>query len=308
MSRCLFLKTRLCLRIPSVHFSYFDPGTRRYQTIESQPIGLVLGPSPHVQRTEIVGGNGSQVATAEQLGRDIVYIKDDPGQLRQRATAWYQSTLFLFWHAVPLALFGAAVWYDRRRQRWYGDVRYARFRQAGKEAQQGLAQAEQVLAGSDSQVFYETLSHTLQEYLAAKLDLPPGRIDADAISGCGVPHDCEQRIHEVLITCEYVRFAPGSGDGDLQSMLAAVQDIVNQLEREQTFPVAVTARAAVKHTCVPETAAGRVDGVYTWNLSYATAVSKNRNSCCSISSRTRVPSGSAKFSPSCPAGSPKPTG
>ncbi len=230
--------------IPSVHFSYFDPGTRRYQTIESQPIGLVLGPSPYVQRTEIVGGNGSQVATAEQLGRDIVYIKDDPGQLRQRATAWYQSTLFLFWHAVPLALFGAAVWYDRRRQRWYGDVRYARFRQAGKEAQQGLAQAEQALAGSDSQVFYETLSHTLQEYLAAKLDLPPGRIDADAISGCGVPHDCEQRIHEIITKCEYVRFAPGSGDGDLQSMLAAVQDIVNQLEREQTFPVAVTARAA----------------------------------------------------------------
>ena len=230
--------------IPSVHFSYFDPGTRRYQTIESQPIALVLRPSPHAQRAEVVGGNGSQAATDEQLGRDIVYIKDDPGQLQHRATAWYQSTLFLFWHAVPLALFGAAVWYDRRRQRWHGDVRYARFTRAGKEARQGLAQAEQALAGSDSHTFYETLSHTLQEYLAAKLDLPPGRIDADTISGCGVSGDCEQRIHAVITTYEYVRFAPGSGDADQQSMLAAAHDIVNQLEREQTFPVAATARAA----------------------------------------------------------------
>ena len=28
--------------IPSVHFSYFDPQARRYQTIESQAISLVL--------------------------------------------------------------------------------------------------------------------------------------------------------------------------------------------------------------------------------------------------------------------------
>ena len=230
--------------IPSVHFSYFDPGTHRYQTIESQPIGLVLRPSPHAQRAEVIGGNGAQAETAEQLGRDIVFIKDDPGQLQDRATAWYQSRFFLFWHAIPLALFGAAVWYDRRRQRWYGDVHYARFMRAGKEARQGLVQAEKALAGSDFHAFYERLSHTLQEYLAAKLDLPPGRIDAEAISGCGVVGDCEQRIHEVLTTCERVRFAPGSGDADRQNILATAQDIVNQLEREQTFPATATARAA----------------------------------------------------------------
>jgi hypothetical protein len=228
--------------IPSVHFSYFDPGTRRYQTIESQPISLILRPSPHAQRAEVVGGNGSQPATAEELGRDIVYIKDDPGQLQQRGTAWSQSTFFLFWHAVPLALFGAAVWYDRRRQRWHGDVRYARFTRAGKEARQGLARAEQALVGSDSHAFYETLSHTLQEYLAAKLGLPPGRIDAEAIRACGVSDDCETRIQMVLSTCEQVRFAPGSGDGDMHTALAAAQDIVNQLEREQAFPA--TAQAA----------------------------------------------------------------
>jgi hypothetical protein len=227
--------------IPPVHFSYFDPEARRYQTIESQAISLVLRPSSHAQpaeRAEVVGGNGSQAATAEQLGRDIVYIKDDPGQLQQRTTAWYQSRLFVFWHAVPLGLFGAAVWYDRRRQRLYADVRYARFTRAGKEARQGLAGAEQALADSDSQVFYETLSHILQKYLAAKLGLPPGRIDAEAIRECEVSADCEQRIQAVFSTCEQVRFAPGSGDGDRQSTLAAVQDIVNQLEREQTFSAA----------------------------------------------------------------------
>ena len=141
---------------------------------------------------------------------------------------------------MPLVLFGAAVWYDRRRQRLHADVRYARFTRAGKEARQGLAQAEQALANSDPHAFYEMLSHTLQEYLAAKLDLPPGRIDAETIRACGLPAACEQRIHEVRTTCEQIRFAPGSGDGDRQTMLAAVQDIVKQLEREQTFSAATT--------------------------------------------------------------------
>jgi hypothetical protein len=71
----------------------------------------------------------------------------------------------------------------------------------------------------------------MQEYLGAKLDLPPGGIDADTVAQRGIPADCVQRIRDFLTTCEHVRFAPASGDGDMRGTLALATDVMQRLER-----------------------------------------------------------------------------
>lgn len=226
--------------IPAVRFSYFDPQQRRYQTLESQSIALVVRPPKSAPQAEVVVGGvaASHAAPEEKLGRDIVYIKDDPGRLLARRGPAYRSTIFIFWQPVPLALFAAAVWYDRRRQRLSGDVRYARFSRAGKHARRGLAAAEQALAQGDRQRFYDAVSRTMQEYLAAKLDLPPGGIDLQAVRTRGVPPDCVQHIDQFFATCEQVRFAPGTGDGDMRGTLALAQEVVKRLERVRRLQTA----------------------------------------------------------------------
>jgi tetratricopeptide (TPR) repeat protein len=236
--------------IPPLRFSYFDPQARRYQTLESQPIALKVRPPQNAPRAEVVTGLGPAARNApeEKLGRDIVYIKDDPGRLLAPANAWYRSLPFLLWQPVPLLLFAAAVWYDRRRQRLTGDVRYARFTRAGKHAKRALAAAQRALATGNREQFYDALSRTMQEYLAAKLDLPPGAIDADAVAGRGVPDACAERVRDFLTTCEQVRFAPGADDGDMRGTLALAQDVIKQLER--TRRIAPTAAAAVVLLCV----------------------------------------------------------
>ncbi|MFQ5665538.1 MAG: BatD family protein [Candidatus Binatia bacterium] len=220
--------------VPAVRFSYFDPQARRYRTLRSQPIALVVRPPQHAQRAEIIAGgaSGARVAAQEKLGRDIVYIKDDPGHLARPAAAWYRSVPFLCWQPLPLLLLAGAVWYERRRERLTGDLRYARFTRAGKSARRGLAVANQALAGQDRVQFYDAVSRTLREYLAAKLDLPPGGVDATSLGSCGVPEACAQRLRELFATCEQVRFAPSSGDGDMRGTLALAQDVIRQLERE----------------------------------------------------------------------------
>ncbi len=225
--------------IPVVRFSYFDPQARRYQTLESQPIALVVRPPQNAPGPNIVtsAAPAARSVADEKLGRDIVYIKDDPGGLVARSETWYGSLPFLLWQPVPLLLFGAAVWYDRRRQRLSGDVRYARFTRAGKQARRALAAAEQALAlalaGRDRARFYDTVSRTMQEYLGAKLDLPPGGIDAEAVTRRGVPEECAQRIRDFFATCEQVRFAPGAGDGDMRGTLALARAVIKRLERER---------------------------------------------------------------------------
>jgi tetratricopeptide (TPR) repeat protein len=231
--------------IPPVRFSYFDPQTRGYRTLESQPIALVVHPPQNVAGAEVVTGGAPATRTLpeEKLGRDIVYIKDDPGRLVPQADAWYRSLPFLAWQPVPLLLLAAAVWYDRRRQRLSGDLRYARFTRAGKHAKQALAAAERALAAGNRQQFYDALSRTMQEYLAAKLDLPPGAIDADAIAGRGVSAEVARRVRDFFTTCEQVRFAPGASDGDMRGTLALAQEVIKQLER--TRRIAPSLAAAV---------------------------------------------------------------
>ncbi len=219
--------------IPAVHFSYFDPEAAQYRTLSSQPIRLLLQPAPD-------GPAGTLPAQTEQLGQDIVYIKDEPGRFHSPGQMWYRSPAFWLWHVVPLSLLGAAVWYDRRRRRLSGDARYARFARAGKQARHGLRAAEQALAESDSAALYALLSRTLQDYLAAKLDLPPGRIEPGTVVARGVSADCVRRVAEVMAACEQARFAPGTAAGGGLSVLRAVEDIVGQLEREYTFPAVAT--------------------------------------------------------------------
>jgi hypothetical protein len=233
--------------VPAVHFSYFDPQTRRYETARTDPIALVVRPPHNVARQEVFapGTPGQHVAPEEKLGHDIVYIKDDPGALSVRADHWYGSSFFWLWQPMPLLLFVAAVWYDRRRQRLTGDVRYARFSRAGKQARQGLAAAGKALANGESTAFYDAVSRTMQDYLAAKLDLPPGAIDADAVARRGAPAESVQHIAQFFATCEQIRFAPSSSDGDMRGVLTLAQQIVRRLERQRGLAPTAQTRAEV---------------------------------------------------------------
>jgi hypothetical protein len=229
--------------IPPVRFSFFDPQARRYETLQSQPIALVVRAPQNAPRTDVVGAAPpARAVPEEQLGRDIVYIKDDPGALQSRGERWTRSFVFVAWQPLPLGLVVGAIWYDRRRRRLTGDVRYARFSRAGKQARRGLAAAEQALANGGRDTFYDVLSRTMQDYLGAKLDLPPGAITGETVSARAVPEDCVQRIREFFATCEQVRFAPAAADGDMRGTLALAQEIVRQLERQRR--IASNSRAA----------------------------------------------------------------
>ncbi len=226
--------------IPAVQFSYFDPQTRRYRTLESQPIALVVRPPKTTTRkTVITGATDTPTARGqddqEALGQDIVYIKDEPGLLVPHAGPWYRSVGFLLWQPLPVLLFLCAWWYDQRRQRLSGDSRYARFTAAGKQARQGLAKAERHLAQGEHQAFYATIARMLQAYMSAKLGLPPGGIESEALRRRGVSQACIQQIEVVRETCEHMRFAQGTTElmrEKSHETLSFVRTIIDQLERD----------------------------------------------------------------------------
>ncbi len=225
--------------IPAVQFSYFDPQTRRYRTLESQPITLVVRPPKTATSQTVVTGHPDAPAARSQdeqeaLGQDIVYIKDAPGSLIPRARPWYRSLGFLLWQPLPVLLFLGAWWYDQHRRRLHSDSRYARFTVAGKQARQHLAQAEHLLTQGEYPALYTALARTLQAYVSAKFDLPPGGIDTSTLRERGVSQACLEQIELVWETCERVRFAqgtPASMRDKSHETLSLVRQIIDQLER-----------------------------------------------------------------------------
>ncbi|HLY37555.1 MAG TPA: BatD family protein, partial [Candidatus Binatia bacterium] len=168
--------------LPEWRFPYFDPDARAYRTVVQPPIMLAVHAATQPASAPQIVGAPTPRTAPERLGRDLVFIKDDPGRLIPVSSRRYRSALFWAWQVIPLAAWLAAVAYDRRRRRLTGDVRYARFTRAGRAARQALAGAQARLGAGDGGAFYDAVARAMTEYLAAKLDLPPGGVTLETVT------------------------------------------------------------------------------------------------------------------------------
>jgi hypothetical protein len=222
--------------LPALAFSFFDPGSGQYRTARSAPIPLVVRASERDAGRQIVSASGVELRKdPEALGRDIVYIKDDPGVLQRRddlAMRWWG---LLLWQPVPVLLYFAVVWFDRRRRRLSGDERFARATRAGRTARTALDQAEKALAAGNGSSFYDQLENALRAYLSAKLGLPPGAVDGERLRQAGIGEEVVDRAAEILAACEQVRFAPIAGAADQRQLLAQARTIVRDMERNRSL-------------------------------------------------------------------------
>ena len=223
--------------LPELRFSYFDPVAGAYRTISQPPIALAVQPSAEPAAAVVVGAAPAAQA-AEPLGRDIVFIKDTPGDLVPIGARRFRSIGFWAYQPLPALAWLTVVLYDRRRRRLHGDPRYARFTRAGREARRAIAAAGDALRAGNRTAFYNTVARALSDYLSAKLDLPPGSVTADTVDTCvrarHLPERVANDLREFFSTCERVRFAPAAeADGDMQRTLERAGAIVRALERER---------------------------------------------------------------------------
>src|SRR5262249_9469284 len=73
--------------VPAITFSFFEPETGTYRTIARGPFPVTVHAAPGTQTAVIGGAEAPAPKPApekEKLGRDIVYIKDSPGDLGVR--------------------------------------------------------------------------------------------------------------------------------------------------------------------------------------------------------------------------------
>jgi hypothetical protein len=169
--------------IPSLSFSYFDPGTRRYETARSAPLNITVSPA-----ADNSGGEAPPVASAKGTAADEAHTGLRPDHAASGArvdtlTPLYFQPRFLSIPSV-LALLLAAGWAAlRRRDRNAIGTPLGRLRARTQLTHALLEQMSSAAAAGNAALFFNAARSALRHTLGARWEAQPEQItlaDIDA--------------------------------------------------------------------------------------------------------------------------------
>lgn len=195
--------------IPSMEFSYFNPESRRYITLNSPTfkINVAKGEGQY----EPVTGNFSK-EDVKLLSEDIRFIKTSnfnlqPKQDNSIIKPWFWISLLL-----PIVVLLSAVGYKKRQDKLYGNIQLLKYQKAEKAARQRLKLSKKALDENKISEFYSELSQALYGYLEDKLGIQKSEFTLESalekLNAKRVNERLMNRVRTIAEKCEFVRFAP----------------------------------------------------------------------------------------------------
>ncbi len=228
--------------IPSLSFNFFDTLSGEYKTISRGPFTITIIKPDKEEETRIVEGKqlvAPSVATREEkLGRDIIYIKDNPGRMKKINEYLYNNKIFLGLQAVPLLFYLIIVLIYAKKQRLKTDLKYARGLLAPRKARAGILQAKKYLDKAEAGKFCDILFLTLQEYLGDRFHLSSKGITISVIDEHlrkeGVSEDILAKLREIFKECDIVRYASSQlSRENMQASLTKLEEVIDYLQRKK---------------------------------------------------------------------------
>jgi hypothetical protein len=172
----------------------------------------------------------------EELGEDLIYIKESPGVFLPAGGFLYKNPIFWL---IQLAVFMIAVALYlnyRKKHRLLTDRSYARFLKAPKKARKNIARAKSLIVKGDIMGVYDVIFKTLQEYLSGRLNIPPGNITGqvlqDTVSKAGCNQEIMSVLKSILSQCEVIRYASSvPSKEEAEKTMEDVKRVISHLER-----------------------------------------------------------------------------
>ena len=220
--------------IPEIQFSYFDPEVEQYKMYAKGPIPIQVELSDEAEPLQILEIAGGKAVKRGILGRDIISIKDDTGDIKSGDGHLYTNKGFLVLQLLPLLGFAAVLVYQKRRERFATDRTYARQYHAPRKAKKGLAQAQEMMASEQPQEFCSAIFKTVQEYLGGKFDLPSAGITievVDSLRSRDVSEEILEKLYAFFGACDRLRFTPSDmSDNEMKEIMELAKESIDLLE------------------------------------------------------------------------------
>ena len=226
--------------IPPINFSFFNTRTGAYQSVSRGPFPIsVLKPEKEEAARIVENPQGASASIKEEkLGRDIIFIKASPGNLRQKGKYLYNNPLFLWLQVLPVFSFLFFFIFHRLRRKLQTDIKYARRLAAPKKARQGLRRAKSYFDAGNTKAFYDTVFETLQEYLGDKFHLPSKGITvsiiSDSLKNKGVSEAVLAELKDIFNECDLARYSAVAFQKDkMGETLKKLEEVIDSLQRQK---------------------------------------------------------------------------
>lgn len=219
--------------IPAVSYSYFNPETRRYERLSTRAYTFYARKGNDQGAPATVYGGVSK-EDVKYLGRDIRFIKNDPGVLKKVGAQYIGMKSFYSWFALAFFIFIAILVLRRETIRRNADLSAVRNRKAAKVAGKRLNEASKCLKSGMTDRFHEEILKALWGYLSDKLGIPLSeltRVSAvEALRNNEVNEEIILMLTDVLDKCEFARYAPASSGTEAQDIYNAAMLFIRSIE------------------------------------------------------------------------------
>ena len=219
--------------MPSIAFSYFNPKTEKYNTINSEEIliNVLEGPTNTSAATNSAARNSKQSVIAK--GNQFRFLKLKPNLTAIRSDYFFGSQCFYLWWLLPLLLIPLAVLFRKKREAIAGDIEGNKIKRANKLARKYLSEAKKTLGNKDA--FYVALEKALHNYLKAKLKIETSEFSKDKIATLLTEKEVDEATKEsfvgLLKNCEMARYSPFS-DVQMQQDYDKASSVISYLDKQ----------------------------------------------------------------------------
>lgn len=224
--------------IDPVEFSYFNPETARYVTLESKEYNVMVLPDSSAGGRTLSGGGGGIVTGLSKedikvLGEDIRFIKLGASGLVLNKNLFAGSLAYFLILLGIVAVFVFALIYLKKRIKEMHNMERMRGKRANKVALQRLKAADNYMKEGNSRNFYEEMLRALWGYMSDKLNIPAAILTKENVREellkRNIPSEHVSRYTDLISDCEYAQYSP-SGSGHMQEIYANAVKSISKLE------------------------------------------------------------------------------
>lgn len=216
---------------PLLKFSFYDPTTKEYYTVETVPLPVVI--LPGLTGDDDISLPGPGEVDRQQVVRvavDIRHIKPVPAIFEGNSLITMRMIIYGFSFLTSLLAVGAAWSWQRWQQRYGGDTASGRRRQAREKARRILSQAD-----DPHQNVYALAYRAFSGYMADQFDQPVVGMTFDQLvhllNQARVNPELTARLQTLLAQAETRRFAPPvNQEAPPKTFLAEAHSLLDDLE------------------------------------------------------------------------------
>ena len=214
--------------IPPAKLTYYDTDSRSYKTVQTDSFHIQVlkgeGTSNDVRDFSVLDGG--------QNG-DLRPIKTGVDKNVYRQT-FFASTAYFVIIALLVLLFLVLFAIFRYRAHGMEDVVKAKGKRANKVAVRKLRKAAKLMRENKPGEFYDETLRALWGYVGDKLNIPVSQLSRENISQRlqerGVSDDITSKFIEAIDECEFVRYAPGDPQGNMNKVYEKSVTAIEQIE------------------------------------------------------------------------------